>query len=421
MLWAIDIGMDRREKNTTHDLTRRQFTALAAGGMVSLLPGCSGQRGVAVAASEGAALAHNGDPAATVILAAVSRGAGPVATEAAVRAAAQAVDDLAWLGRGDTVLIKPVCNSGNAYPATTDPLALRAMIGLLRERGAGRVLVADMSGVQSVRFSKDELRGSTRALMQSNGMLRAVEDAGGEIYAFEEHGWDSFFDDYPTAVGSWSGPILMPNVLREVDHVVLMPRCARHLLAGSTLGMKAAVGWWRHDARREYHHDAATLHEKTADANTVPSLTSRLRLVLSSATQVLTTFGPDNGEVVTPSSGLVMASSSLVAHDMASLAWLLENRRTMPAAARDGMFDDPNTSSLYVNFANRIVTHWLGGSAFTTEWLTRYDMQAIWDDRVLRRAFTLSRGVPRVNLADAGNAVPSELQQRLISALALPA
>lgn len=421
MLWAIDVGMSRHEPETTYDLTRRQFTALAAGSMVSLLPGCSAQRVLAGAAPAGAGLLYSDAPATNVVLAAVRRDAGPEATEAAVRQAALAVDDLAWLHRGDTVLIKPVCNSGNVYPATTDPLALRAMIRLLRERGAGRVLVADMSGVQVVRFSKDGLSGSTRALMQSSGMLRAVEDAGGEIHAFEEHGWDAFFDDRPAAGSSWSGPILMPNILREVDHVVLMPRCARHLLAGSTLGMKAAVGWWRHDARREYHHDAATLHEKTAEANTVPSLTTRLRLVLSSATQVLTTFGPDNGYVVTPATGLVMASSSLLAHDMASLAWLLENRRTMPAGPRDGMLDDPNTSTLYVNFANRIVTHWLGGSALTTEHLTRHDLNAIWDDRVLRHAFALSGGVPRVALADASNAVPGDVSQRLLSSLALPA
>ena len=42
------------------------------------------------------------------------------------------------------------------------------MVGLLREKGAGRVIVADMSGVQFVRFSKDRLDGSTRALMQRN-------------------------------------------------------------------------------------------------------------------------------------------------------------------------------------------------------------------------------------------------------------
>jgi uncharacterized protein (DUF362 family) len=51
---------------------------------------------------------------------------------------------------------------------------------------------------------------------------------------------------------------MLPQVLKEADHVVLMPRCARHLLASSTLGLKAAVGWWRHDSRLEYHGKAGS-------------------------------------------------------------------------------------------------------------------------------------------------------------------
>ena len=76
---------------------------------------------------------------------------------------------------------------------TTDPVALRAMIGLLRERGARRVIVADMSGVQFVRFGKDHLSGSTRELMETAGMARAAREAGAEVHGFEEAGWDGFF------------------------------------------------------------------------------------------------------------------------------------------------------------------------------------------------------------------------------------
>ena len=94
----------------------------------------------------------------------------------AVRRAAEEATDFAWLSRGDSVLIKPVCNSGNTFPATTDPAALHAMILLLKEKGAGRVLVGDMSGVQFVRFQKDSLTGSTRALMKSAGLLQAAEE-----------------------------------------------------------------------------------------------------------------------------------------------------------------------------------------------------------------------------------------------------
>src|SRR6185436_1599499 len=123
----------------------------------------------------------------------------------------------------------------------------------------------------------------------------------------------------------------------------------------------AAVGWWRHDARLEYHRDAATFSEKTADANTVPTILAKQRLVLTCATKVLTTFGPDDGWMHEPETGLVMASPSVVAHDTVSLAWLLEGRRATPPGKREGLLDDPNGSTTFVNMANRVVTAWLGG------------------------------------------------------------
>jgi len=402
-------------------LTRRRFAALTAGGLASLAaPGCLRAD---VPPRPAPSLAHGPGAPVPVVLAGVPRGSGPEATAAAVRATALALDDLAWLSRGDTVLLKVTCNSGNAYPATTDPVAIRAMVELLRERGAGRVIVADMSGVQFVRFWKDGLRGSSRALMQRNGIARAASEAGAELHAFEEAGWDAFYEERPTVAGSWAGPVMLPAVLREVDHVVLMPRCARHLLAGSTLGLKAAVGWWRHDARLEYHRDAATFSEKTADANTVPTLLATQRLVLTSATQILTTFGPDDGHVHTPDTGLVFASPSVVAHDITSLAWLLEGRAATPQHVRHGPIDDPNESSVFVNFANRIVTAMLGGlgQAVRTEHLTRYDLGAVWDDRVLRRAFVHTGGVPRLDLAAVGAAVPPALRRRLEAQVTLPA
>jgi len=208
---------------------------------------------------------------------------------------------------------------------------------------------------------------------------------------------------------------MLPNVLKEVDHVVLMPRCSRHVLAGSTLALKSAVGWWRHDARLEYHRDAGTFSEKTADANTVPTILAKQRLVLTSGTRVLTTFGPDDGYKLEPDTGIVFASPSAVAHDMLSLAWLLEGRRATPEDTRTGPLDDPNGWSAFVQVANRVVVAWLGGlgEAMKMQRLERYDMDTIWDDRVLRRAFHGVGGVPRVDLAAVNDGVPASLRERL--------
>jgi uncharacterized protein (DUF362 family) len=391
-------------------INRREFGQVAAlGAGAALMP-----RLAQAQAPPPVSYERRGDEA--VAIAGVPRGAPPEDTVRAVRAAALAATDFSWLSRGDTVLIKPASNSGNVYPATTDPVAVRAMIGLLQEHGAGRVIVADMAGVQFLRFYRDGLDGSTRELMHQNGLAPAAEEAGAEVHAFEEAGWDGFFEATPESVGAWKAPVMLPVVLQEVDHIVLMPRTARHVLAGSTLGLKSAVGWWRHDSRLEYHRDAGTFSEKTADANRVRAITDKQRLVLSSATKVLTTFGPDSGHIAVPETGIVFASTDLIAHDMISLAWLLENRAAMAPAEREGFVDDPNTSETLVNLANRMITHWLGGfgEALRAERLRRYDLNRLEDDRVLMRAFATS-GRPGLELIDADGSLPDRVRSELVA------
>jgi hypothetical protein len=80
----------------------------------------------------------------------------------AVRQAAEASTDFSWLSRGDSVLIKPAVNSGNPYPATTHPAGVKAMIMLLKEKGAKRIVVSDLAGIEHVKLSPEKLRGSTR-------------------------------------------------------------------------------------------------------------------------------------------------------------------------------------------------------------------------------------------------------------------
>ena len=102
-----------------------------------------------------------------VFLAGVDRGASVQAMKSAVCAAAEAATDFSWLSKGDSVFIKPALNSGNPYPATTNPIAIGAMVELLKEKGARRVIVGDMSGIEHVKLSPKGLTGSSRRLMEA--------------------------------------------------------------------------------------------------------------------------------------------------------------------------------------------------------------------------------------------------------------
>jgi uncharacterized protein (DUF362 family) len=352
------------------------------------------------------------DRQARVCLAGLSRGASETTIKEAVRESVQAATDFSWLSKGDSVFIKPALNSGRPYPFTTSPFAIAAMVELLREKGARRVIVGDMSGIGHVKLSSDGLSGSSRRLMEASGMAGAVQAAGAELHFFEETGWEAFYEDPMASGDHWKRGLMMPNILKEVDHIVLMPRCARHILAGSTLGLKAAVGYWRTDTRLEYHRDAATLHEKTAEANTVRTLIEKQRLVVSAADKILATFGPDKGYIQQPEIGLVIASESVVAHDMVSLAWLLENRRHMPADQRDGFLDgNPAVARL----ANTWVVGKLGGvkPAIASDPLIKNDLMTIRDDRVLNRAYQVLGSVPKVTVEAANGMLHEGLKKCL--------
>ncbi|PKL41419.1 MAG: hypothetical protein CVV44_01935 [Spirochaetae bacterium HGW-Spirochaetae-1] len=399
-------------------MERREFLKIAAGVAMTAVHPLSGCADL----GKGHALrkpVKEGLPA-KVFLSGTARGASEKDIRTAVRETALAATDFSWLTKRDTVFIKTVNNSGNPYPATTSPVAVAAMIELLREKGARRVIVGDMSGVQFVRFTRESLKGSSRKLMEKAGLAQAVIKAGAELHCFEEAGWDAFHEDRPVEGAHWKGPIMMPNILKEADHIILMPRCSRHILAGSTLGLKAAVGYWRHDTRLEYHHDASTLHEKTAEANTVETLRKKQRLVLTTADKILTTVGPDDGYVYEPERGLNMASESVVAHEMVSLAWLLANRHDMPESERDGFLD---SSKMVPRMVNRVVNNFLSGwgKAITADTFIKNDISGIWDDRVLAHACHVYGGVPRTSLVVHGGTVTEDLKKRLAEMISLPA
>ncbi len=85
----------------------------------------------------------------------------------------------------EPVFIKPALNSGKTYPATTSPIAFGAMFELFEEKGAGRVIVWDMSGIEHMKLSPKGISGSSCHLMESSGMTRVVRAAGTEIHFFE--------------------------------------------------------------------------------------------------------------------------------------------------------------------------------------------------------------------------------------------
>jgi uncharacterized protein (DUF2267 family) len=76
-----------------------------------------------------------------------------------------------------------------------------------------------------------------------------------------------------------------------------------------------------------------------------------------------------------------------------------------------------------VSAANHWVVSKLGGlgQAVDSERLNRNDINTIWDDRVLIRAYQVFGGVPTVALEPANDAVPQALKKRLTECTTPPA
>ena len=233
------------------------------------------------------------------------------------------VDDLRWLSRGDSVFVKIACNSPFEHPAVTSPEAVEAMVGLLRDRGAGTIYVGDQSGVEHVRRRASDRVASTREMMEANGLLDAVRRSGASLHTFDDHGWEEGyaavspdFDDH------WENGLYMARILEGVDHVVVLSRLGAHALAGYSGAVKNAVGWLRDDSRKVLHQRGGSFFEKMAEINHSLPLREKTRLAVTLGDKALLDVGPDMGGTYDFHSAMGFASKRLVDHDAFASALL---------------------------------------------------------------------------------------------------
>ncbi|MBT3311932.1 MAG: DUF362 domain-containing protein [Desulfobacterales bacterium] len=243
-----------------------------------------------------------------------------------VKKVIEASTDFSWLSKGDSVFIKLALNSGFEFPATTDPWMLDATIKILKEKGAGEIYVGDKSGVENVHWSEIEERGSSRELCKSSTLLKVIKDNEVNPVFFEEDGLDSYIATAPEGSHHWKQPMMIPAIIKKMDHIIYMPRVSSHLLGDITSGFKIGVGFLRDDSRLAFHQGGDNFYAMYEEINHVPEIKSKLRLTITSGRKVLSTFGPDKGFISEPDYGLIFATEDLLANELLSYAWLQWNR-----------------------------------------------------------------------------------------------
>lgn len=245
--------------------------------------------------------------------------------------------DFSWLKNGDTVLVKLTLNSGYKYPMTSDPWSLECLLKVLREHGARKIFVGDQPSARHVvRTAEGYEKGSSRELARSAGLLEVIERDGATPVFFEERGYGAYLEALPAGEHHWPRPMQMTSFVKEVDHIIYLPRLGSHGLADFTSGMKIAVGFLREDSRRVLHQGGGNYYAMYQEINEVPEIKSRVRLAVTSGRLVLSLIGPDAGYIVEPECGPVFASENLLAHDAFAYAFLQYARQYLtPKDASD--------------------------------------------------------------------------------------
>jgi len=244
---------------------------------------------------------------------------------AAVREAVEAAGGLSEIERGQRVMIKPNMVGPIAIPnkgrITTNPLVVRAVIRLVRERGA-EVMVGDR-GIHLPRIPN--LAELTFAV---SGIAWACKKEGAKPFPWDRCEYVRFFPKKR----HWSKGFRMPKILLEADHFINVPILKNHESnrAEYTCCLKSYVGVIHPEDRNQQGPDKLhnqTISEKIAEAN----LCIKPLINIVDATRIMVRGGPGDGllggdptykAAMFDKPGLVLASKDRVACDSVALSVL---------------------------------------------------------------------------------------------------
>jgi len=198
--------------------------------------------------------------------------------------------------KGDEILLKPNFNTGDAPPGSSDPDFVKAIIELLYEYGASKVVLGESS----------MLSLCTRKVFEDTGMLAKAKAAGAEIVSFDEGKWVKV-----STGGKYLRRVSLPEKALAAKKLVYVCCMKTHRWAKFTLSLKLAVGFMKPKERMLLH--AKKLEEKIADLN----LVVHPNLIIMDGRKCFISGGPASGELRNPN--VILASGDRIAMDIEAL------------------------------------------------------------------------------------------------------
>jgi len=241
----------------------------------------------------------------------------------AVRKAVELAGGMDFIRKGQTVLIKPNVNTGDAYPGSTNPEVLYEIIKLVWERDPKRVIVGDRS----------MFRRSTMDEMKRAKIDRAILDAKAELMTFDYMRWVLM---NPANSAHWPTGYHVAEIIPQVDHMINVPVIKTHALAWFTMSIKNYVGIIHGNDRVRFHSKLGGFgrsgspgqqgQEHKADYPAFAKMIAEFGLAIKPAlnimdgTKAFVSGGPSRGDLVEPK--LIVASKDRIATDVTGLGIL---------------------------------------------------------------------------------------------------
>ncbi len=200
------------------------------------------------------------------------------------------------IDRGDRILVKPNYNSADTPPASTEPMFLKAIVELLFESGAAKVVVGESSW-QMLR---------TRKALDKTGTLAVLDGSGADIAFFDEGSFVKV-----DVGGEYLTHVNLTEQAMGFDKLVYSCCLKTHFRADFSLSLKLPFGFTKKSDRIDFH--LRHLKEKLVDLN----LVIQPNLIIMDGRTCFITRGPFSGEVRKPN--LVLASGDRIALDVESI------------------------------------------------------------------------------------------------------
>ncbi len=180
------------------------------------------------------------------------------------------------ISAGDKVIVKPNFNSDDPFPASSHPEFVKAVVSLLHEAGASKVMIIESSGLPWL---------PTRRVLEKMGLVKAGEECNAALRVLDNREWV----DMEIEGKYWKKVSLAKDILERDAKLVWLPCMKTHAYARFSLSLKLAVGLLGFGQRRNLH--SMHLEEKIAELN----LAVHPDLIIMDVRKCFVAGGPDKG------------------------------------------------------------------------------------------------------------------------------